>query len=132
MDGVHVARFERQGFLQLDDGLLAPELVAQAAAAAAESADEPAKHRAHGSSHGHFDFPFAPARADQPLNALTLDAGLHTAVGRLLSAPPGGTRLVHAGIVGAASDRPRTVLNSEGYVDTAATEFSDMHAHEAF
>jgi hypothetical protein len=129
-----VRRFEREGFLKLDDGLLSPDLVARAAAVALESADVPAKHRAHGSSHGHFDFPFAPATAEQPLNALTLNADLHAAVGRLLSSPPGDTRLVHAGIVGATScsDQPRTVLNSEGYVDAAAAEFSDIYAHEAF
>ena len=67
---VDVGRFEREGFLALDDGLLSPALVARAAATALESAGSPAKHRAHGASHGHFDFPFAPATAEQALNAM--------------------------------------------------------------
>eukprot|EP01044_Picomonas_judraskeda_P010165 COSAG03_NODE_1290_length_4394_cov_16.477998_5_plen_319_part_01 len=129
---VDVGRFEREGFLALDDGLLSPALVARAAAAALESAGAPANHRAHGASHGHFDFPFAPATAEQPLNAMTLHAELHAVAGRLLASPRGGTRLVHAGIVGANADPPRPVLNSEGYPDAAAATFSDIYAHEAF
>ena len=75
-----VGRFETLGFLELGNSLFAPELITRAAAAAEESADEPAKHRAHGSSHGHFDFPFPPGTAEQPLNALTLDDGARAAV----------------------------------------------------
>ena len=40
-------------------GLLPVNLIVRAAAAAELTADTPAKHRAHGSSHGHFDFPFS-------------------------------------------------------------------------
>ena len=119
MDGDDVTLFNSRGFAELR-GLFTPDLMARAAAAAVESAAEPAKHRAHGSSHGHFDFPFAPGAAEQPLNAVTLDDGARVAIGRLLSAPDGQTRLVHSGIVQGGHASPRLVLNSEGFADATA------------
>ena len=133
MDGDDVTLFHSRGFAELR-GLFTPDLIARAAAAAVESAAEPAKHRAHGSSHGHFDFPFAPGVAEQPLNAVTLDDGARVAIGRLLSAPDGQTRLVHSGIVQGGHASPRLVLNSEGFADATAAAVSapDTFEHGAF
>ena len=110
-------------------------LIVRAAAAAELTADTPAKHRAHGSSHGHFDFPFPGVAA--ALNELTLSEDIRLEAGKFLGARAGGTRLVHSGLVHRSSAvglPQRAVHNSEGFEDVAASTIgaADIYAHEAF